>query len=128
MRLGKYTYYLKSILNLLTKFENPGLILKLFLGISGDGFAEVALRGGDLRFIVRGPMDVWSIKETFIDRFYERFGTSLQDAERELILRTLESVDGNKQRTAEILGITSKTIRSKLRQYGYGTPDQPLED
>jgi DNA-binding NtrC family response regulator len=44
-------------------------------------------------------------------------GTSLRDAERELILRTLENVGGNKQRTAEILGITSKTIRSKLRQY-----------
>jgi len=46
-------------------------------------------------------------------------GISLEYAERELILRTLEEVNGNKQKAAEILGITTKTIRSKLRQYGY---------
>ncbi len=46
-------------------------------------------------------------------------GVSLEYAERELILRTLEDVNGNKQKAAEILGITAKTIRSKLRQYGY---------
>ena len=53
-----------------------------------------------------------------------RIGTSLQDVERELIIRTLEKSGGNKQKTADILGITSKTIRSKLRQYGYEEPFQ----
>jgi two-component system response regulator AtoC len=51
-------------------------------------------------------------------------GTSLRDIEKEIIIRTLEDVGGNKQRTAEVLGITSKTIRSKLRQYGYDSPSQ----
>jgi len=51
-------------------------------------------------------------------------GTSLRDMEKEIIIRTLEDVGGNKQRTAEVLGITSKTIRSKLRQYGYDSPSQ----
>jgi DNA-binding NtrC family response regulator len=46
-------------------------------------------------------------------------GTTLKEAEWEIIRRTLECVDGNKQRAADILGITSKTIRSKQRQYGY---------
>ena len=46
-------------------------------------------------------------------------GASLEDAERELIIRTLEEVDGNKQKAAGILGITAKTIRAKLRHYGY---------
>ena len=46
-------------------------------------------------------------------------GASLEDAERELIIRTLEEVEGNKQKAADILGITTKTIRAKLRQYGY---------
>jgi len=45
--------------------------------------------------------------------------TSISDAERDLIIGTLESVGGNKQKASEILGITSKTIRSKLNQYGY---------
>jgi len=79
MRVVKYSYYLKSIFNLLTKFENPGLILRMFLGKPRDQLAEIGLRGGDLRFYVRGTMDIWSIKETFIDRFYERFGTPIQD-------------------------------------------------
>jgi DNA-binding NtrC family response regulator len=48
--------------------------------------------------------------------------TSVSDAERELIIGTLESVGGNKQKAAKILGITSKTIRSKLYQYGYTPP------
>lgn len=52
-------------------------------------------------------------------------GISLEEAEKELILRTLEDVDGNKQKAAEILGITTKTIRSKLRQYGC---DQDIND
>ncbi len=65
----------------------------------------------------RRPSDYISLK----------VGTSLQDVERELILRTLEKCGGNKQRTADILGITSKTIRSKLRQYGYDSPSEPEE-
>jgi two-component system, NtrC family, response regulator AtoC len=46
-------------------------------------------------------------------------GASLEDAEKELITRTLEDVEGSKQKAADILGITTKTIRAKLRQYGY---------
>jgi len=65
----------------------------------------------------RRPSDYVSIK----------IGASLYDVERELILRTLEQSDGNKQKTANILGITSKTIRSKLRQYGYSEMDEPEE-
>jgi len=56
-----------------------------------------------------------------------KIGTSLRDAERELILRTLEDVGGNRQKTADILGISSKTVRSKLRQYGYNVLPQPLD-
>lgn len=56
-----------------------------------------------------------------------KIGASLQDVERELIIRTLEQSGGNKQKTADILGITSKTIRSKLRQYGYDETDEPEE-
>ena len=54
-----------------------------------------------------------------------RIGTSLQEAERELIIRTLEEVGGSKQKTAEILGITSKTIRNKLNQYKHRELQEP---
>jgi len=44
-------------------------------------------------------------------------GTKLDDAERDLLLRTLARYDGNKTRAADILGITPKTLRSKLARY-----------
>lgn len=45
-------------------------------------------------------------------------GVSLDDVERELILKTLESESGNRTNTAEILGISVRTLRNKLAQYG----------
>jgi len=44
-------------------------------------------------------------------------GTSLADAERRLLLATLQSVDGDKRRAAEILGISVKTIYNRLNVY-----------
>jgi DNA-binding NtrC family response regulator len=47
-----------------------------------------------------------------------RIGTSLDDAEKQLILRTLTAHGNNKTRTAEILGISLKTLHNKLKSYG----------
>jgi len=44
-------------------------------------------------------------------------GTTLDDAERDLLLRTLARHEGNKTRAADVLGITPKTLRSKLARY-----------
>jgi DNA-binding NtrC family response regulator len=44
-------------------------------------------------------------------------GTSLAEAERRLILATLEQVGGNKKRAAEVLGISLKTLYTRLRAY-----------
>ena len=43
--------------------------------------------------------------------------TSLADAERHIVLATLERLGGDKQRTAETLGISVKTLYSRLREY-----------
>ncbi|MEE8152408.1 MAG: sigma-54 dependent transcriptional regulator [candidate division NC10 bacterium] len=45
-------------------------------------------------------------------------GISLEKAEKDLILRTLASVNNNKTKTAEILGVSLKTLHNKLRRYG----------
>ena len=45
-------------------------------------------------------------------------GTTVEDAERQLILKTLESTHNNKTRAAEILGISLKTLHNKLKEYG----------
>jgi len=46
--------------------------------------------------------------------------TTLAQAERLLILQTLERLDHNKAAAARQLGLDVKTIRNKLRQYGLG--------
>jgi DNA-binding NtrC family response regulator len=40
------------------------------------------------------------------------------EAERLLILKTLEATNNNKTRAAEILGISLKTLHNKLKEYG----------
>lgn len=45
-------------------------------------------------------------------------GTTIADAEKALILKTLESTGNNKQRASELLGVDVKTVRNKLHKYG----------
>jgi DNA-binding NtrC family response regulator len=44
-------------------------------------------------------------------------GTTVDEAEKQLILRTLLSTHNNKTKAAEILGISSKTLQNKLKEY-----------
>jgi len=50
-------------------------------------------------------------------------GTTVGEAERLLILKTLESTNNNKTRAAEILGISLKTLHNKLKEYGSAGTD-----
>ncbi len=45
-------------------------------------------------------------------------GTTVGEAEKGLILRTLEHTRNNKTKAAEILGISLKTLHNKLKEYG----------
>src|SRR5436305_1285571 len=45
-------------------------------------------------------------------------GTTVGQAEKLLILKTLESTNNNKTRAADILGISLKTLHNKLKEYG----------
>ena len=77
--IRKASYYLCSIFELLWGFCEWGLILRLFLHLTPPGCFTFTLRNYGLIFTVRGVMDVWSIKETFLNRFYERYGCIIQD-------------------------------------------------
>ncbi len=50
-------------------------------------------------------------------------GTTVGEAEKMLILKTLESTSNNKTRAAEILGISLKTLHNKLKEYGSATAE-----
>jgi len=54
-----------------------------------------------------------------------RVGSTVDEAERLLILRTLESTGQNKTRAAEILGVSLKTLHNKLKEYNHSREDQP---
>ena len=44
-------------------------------------------------------------------------GMSVRDAEKELILKTLDNYDGNRSKAAEVLDISVRTLRNKLKEY-----------
>src|SRR5437762_77011 len=50
-------------------------------------------------------------------------GTTVGEAERLLIIKTLESTNNNKTRAAEILGISLKTLHHTLKEYGSAGSD-----
>jgi two-component system response regulator AtoC len=50
-------------------------------------------------------------------------GMSIGEAEKILILKTLKAHAGNKSKAAEVLGISPRTLRNKLHEYGYADAD-----
>ena len=63
------------------------------------------------KFVARVP-----VQET--NAIHLGVGTTVDEAERLLILKTLESTHNNKTKAAEILGISLKTLHNKLKEYG----------
>jgi two-component system response regulator AtoC len=50
-------------------------------------------------------------------------GISLAELEKKLIIETLETHDNNRKKTAEILGISPRTLRNKLKEYNLKTEE-----
>ena len=51
-----------------------------------------------------------------VDMFSEP--TSLKDMEKKLIIQTLQKTGWNKKKSAEILGISTRTLHNKIKEYG----------
>ena len=65
------------------------------------------------------PIKKWAQQESgTITVGMEGLPSSLEEAEKMVILKTLDEVDGNKSEAARRLGITRKTLLSKLNKYG----------
>lgn len=76
----KYAYYVRSIVSILTGFRKPWRIVRLFFERTPRTTPfPVALRRDGSTFLIRGRMDVWALKETFLDRFYGRYGAFPRD-------------------------------------------------
>jgi DNA-binding NtrC family response regulator len=68
------------------------------------------------------PLPVQSVEEPRpIDGVVLTVGTTVEEAEKRLILETLKHTNDNKTRAAEVLGISTKTLHNKLKKYGRST-------
>jgi DNA-binding NtrC family response regulator len=81
--------------------------------LGGQGQLEVRHLPPDF-----GAKSVRTASETPSNAVQVEVGTTVDEAERRLILKTLESTNNNKTRAAEILGISLKTLHNKLKEYG----------
>ena len=52
------------------------------------------------------------------DKVLPRLSGTIYEMEKELIMQTLEEVNGNKTKAADSLGISIRTLRNKLNEYG----------
>ena len=75
------------------------------------------IRGQDLPASLLEP----AVKPRSSEGLDLRVGTTVEEAERNLILKTLEATGQNKTRAAEILGISLKTLHNKLKKYRQAT-------
>ncbi len=76
-----------------------------------------------------GMRPIRSMLDSNLNNVQLEVGTTVDEAERRLIIKTLESTNNNKTRAAEILGISLKTLHNKLKEYGsvssaLDTPDE----
>jgi len=54
-------------------------------------------------------------------------GATIREMERSLILKTLEDQGGNQTKAADLLGISTRTLRNKLYEYGVKEVKQAAE-
>ncbi|HUT23288.1 MAG TPA: sigma-54 dependent transcriptional regulator [Sumerlaeia bacterium] len=110
---------LRNVVEQIVVFAQSDLIkvadLPAFLRVSGGGGEESqaqsmrasqqATAGGEAVAAAPSPSE-------------NQEGMSLADLERNHILRTLEGMEGNRTRTARVLGISRRTLQRKLKELG----------
>jgi len=79
MLIRRLLYYFRSIFTLLTGITNWPTVVAAFLGLPLRKPFRIRLRKTGDTFLVRNPMDVWIVKETCLDRDYERASVPVQD-------------------------------------------------
>jgi DNA-binding NtrC family response regulator len=70
-------------------------------------------------WLARGFVAVEADRDPLADTNRLPSSLTLEEAERRLIVATLERFDGHRGKTAEALGIGVRTLSGKLRSYGF---------
>jgi FkbM family methyltransferase len=77
--LRKWLYYGWSVFEIVFRVRNWPEMLSLLLHRDTLGDMQVRLRQPRITLNIRGAMDLWAVKETFLDAFYTRYGAAVQD-------------------------------------------------
>ncbi|MCB2209733.1 FkbM family methyltransferase [bacterium] len=72
-------YYARSALELIWGVRNWPAMLALLLRKDHQGDYQVRLRRPRVRLDIRGAMDLWAVKETFLDAFYTKYGVPVEN-------------------------------------------------
>lgn len=102
-----------SCVNLLKSYQWPGNVRELENAIERG----IILMRGEQLTEKSLPLSVQKYAEKSHGEDSARH-PSLQDAEKALIIQTLDETSGNKSEAARRLGITRKTLQNKLQKYG----------
>lgn len=115
-----------AALEVLMRYDWPGNVRELEHVIEG----AVALAHGD----IIDPSDLWmnvGLRADAVPEVREappaNLMASLEDVEAEHIERVLRANAWNRTRSAQILGITAKTLYLKIKRYGIRVPADPSE-
>jgi DNA-binding NtrC family response regulator len=64
------------------------------------------------------PADLWTVSPAATAEAQPAAGTTVREMERQLIQKTLENTGGNRTHAARLLGISLRTLRNKLNEFG----------
>jgi len=123
---GKPVHFSKELIARLEAYGWPGnvrelanCIRRLIALATGSEIDEGALEGMD-----RTGLEL----ETANQIPAIRAGVSLGDMERKLLEVTLRATGGNRSRAAELLGVSLRTVRNKVRSYGLPSWSEYVHD
>jgi len=78
----------------------------------------VALSGNELNLEVLEPSEWATVPSVCLAEQPLRAGNSLESVERRLLEMTLDATAGNRSQAAVMLGVSLRTVRNKIREYG----------
>jgi DNA-binding NtrC family response regulator len=76
------------------------------------------------RLLAEGPPKARATALSQLPPIVIPIGTTLRDAEREIILRTLLHLGGNKSETATVLGTSRRSLYTQLHRYEKPSPSR----
>ena len=96
---------------LFMQYDWPGNVRELEYSI----LRAVLFAEGDVILPKHLPEEIQSTRQRETENV--PVGLTMKEMEKELILKTLERMEGNRTRTAEILGISLRSLQYKLKDY-----------